>query len=141
MSRGERFESEARALQIFGVAPDPKVRKLWVNGHLKDFAPAGLGVPGEPSLPFYLLERGEPTVGGPGPSYHPGQTVGVTRVLAPARCGPGAVVCRVDGFAPSSAFVGRQVAVGQPAPASETALSMNLLDRIARRAQTFHQAP
>ena len=60
MSRGERFESEARALQIFGVAPDTKVRKLWVNGHLKDFAPAGLGVPGEPSLPFYLLERGEP---------------------------------------------------------------------------------
>jgi len=48
-----------------------------------------------------------------------------------------------DGFAPSSAFVGRQVAVGGPtgagaggAASSETALSMNLFDRFSRVAKS-----
>ena len=30
-----------------------------MDGKLADFAPAGLGVPGEAALPVYLLERGE----------------------------------------------------------------------------------
>ena len=61
ISRGEHFESEAKALELFGVAPDTKVRAVWVEGHLAELAPAGLGTPGEPALPTYLLGRGEPT--------------------------------------------------------------------------------
>jgi hypothetical protein len=61
MSRGERFESDAHALQLFGVAPRTEVRKLWVEGKLAELAPAGLGVPGEPALPAYLLDRGKPS--------------------------------------------------------------------------------
>ena len=61
MSRGERFESDAHALQLFGVAPRTEVRTLWVEGKLVELAPAGLGVPGEPALPAYLLDRGKPS--------------------------------------------------------------------------------
>ena len=46
------------------------------------------------------------------------------------------IACHVDGFAPSSAFVGRQVAVARPASTSETALSMNLFDRFSRVAKS-----
>ena len=60
MYRGERFESDASALKLFGVAPDTKVRGVWVDGKLAEIAPAGLGTPGEPALPTYLLDRGEP---------------------------------------------------------------------------------
>ena len=59
MSRGENFESDAKALQIFGVAPRTEVRAVWVEGHLADLAPAGLGAPGEAGLPAYLLDRRE----------------------------------------------------------------------------------
>ena len=65
MNRGERFESDAKALEVFGVAPRTEVRAVWVDGHLAELAPAGLGTPGEPALPTYLLGRDEPT--GPQP--------------------------------------------------------------------------
>ena len=56
MSRGERFETDAKALQVFGIKPRTEVRTLWL-GKLAEFAPGGIGSPGEPSLPAYLLER------------------------------------------------------------------------------------
>jgi hypothetical protein len=59
MSRGEPFESDTQALQLFGVAMDTKVRRDWVEGKLAELAPAGLGTPGEPALPAYLLDRAE----------------------------------------------------------------------------------
>ena len=34
-----------------------KVRSVWVEGHLAELAPAGLGIPGAPALPAYLLDR------------------------------------------------------------------------------------
>ena len=61
MSRGEKFGSDAKALELFGVAPDTKVRVLWVEGKLAELYPAGMGKPGEPALPAYLLDRGKPT--------------------------------------------------------------------------------
>jgi hypothetical protein len=57
--RGEVFESDAEALRLFGVPRTTDVQGLWVRGKLADFAPAGLGLPGEPTRPVYLLERGE----------------------------------------------------------------------------------
>ena len=59
MYRGERFESDSTALELFGVAPRTDVRAVWVDGKLAEFAPGGLGIPGEPALPVYLLDRGE----------------------------------------------------------------------------------
>ena len=59
MYRGERFESDSTALELFGVAPRTDVRAVWVDGKLAEFAPAGLGIPGEPALPVYLLDRCE----------------------------------------------------------------------------------
>ena len=35
---------------------------MWVEGHLAELAPAGLGAPGEASMPAYLLDRGERAV-------------------------------------------------------------------------------
>ena len=57
--RGEVFESDAEALRLFGVPRTTDVRGVWVDGKLSDFAPAGLGTPGEPALPVYLLDRDE----------------------------------------------------------------------------------
>ena len=59
LQRGEHFADDRAALRLFGVHPETKVRELWVDGKLAHFAPAGIGVPGEPALPHYLLERSE----------------------------------------------------------------------------------
>ena len=72
MSRGERFNSDAKALKLFGVAPDTKVRREWVDGKLARLAPAGLGTPGEPALPVYLLDRGETSAEQPAASSSSG---------------------------------------------------------------------
>ena len=49
MSRGERFESDAKALEIFGVAPKTNVRQDWL-GKLAELAPAGLGNLEQPAV-------------------------------------------------------------------------------------------
>mmetsp|Transcript_52985 Transcript_52985/g.118891 ORF Transcript_52985/g.118891 Transcript_52985/m.118891 type:complete len:139 (-) Transcript_52985:628-1044(-) len=56
--RGERFADDREVLRLFGVHPETKVREVWVEGKLASFAPAGLGIPGKPALPVYLLKRG-----------------------------------------------------------------------------------
>ena len=58
LQRGERFNDDREALRLFGAHPETKVREEWVDGKLAEFAPAGVGVAGEPSLPNYLLDRG-----------------------------------------------------------------------------------
>lgn len=63
LHRGERFADDREAQRLFGVHPETNVRKVWVDGKLAAFAPAGLGVPGEPALPVYLLERDGDAVG------------------------------------------------------------------------------
>ena len=68
-------------------------------------------------------------------SVLPKVAIATMRILS-AAAAIALVACHVDGFAPSSAFVGRQVAVSQPTPASETALSMNLFDRFSRVAKS-----
>ena len=60
LSRGERFESDDQALELFGVGSKTKVRSVWVDVKLAKFAPAGLPTPGEEPLPTYLIERREP---------------------------------------------------------------------------------
>ena len=58
MYRGETFESDAQALQLFGVKPRTDVRGTWVS-KLALLAPNGLGNFSETAVPVYLLDRDE----------------------------------------------------------------------------------
>ena len=58
LQRGEQFDDDRQALRLFGAHPETKVRELWVDDKLANFAPAGMATEG-PALPSFLLERGE----------------------------------------------------------------------------------
>lgn len=90
MSRGECFQSDAKALKLFGVATDTKVRRDWVQGKLVELARAGLFVPGELALPAYseLSALPEPMSfdAEPRETRHDSSCLGSTAVAEDSHC-------------------------------------------------------
>jgi len=68
LQRGEKFKNDRQALRLFGAHPETKVRDVWVDGYLSQFAPAGFNTSGD-ALPTYLLDREKPDASPSYPEY------------------------------------------------------------------------